>query len=372
MTTLVVTEEFNVRLDAPLGTGREAFEQGVTALGGRILLAFRRVPWVTVEMPAGVSQQILSLPHVEGFEPDTDCQWCAPLASHDVEESWPSHMIRADLAHQTTRGRGARVAIIDTGISMHPELAGAHIYVEESFVPHEDALDRNGHGTATAGLIAAQGISTLGVAPEALILVLKALNARGHGRWSWVAQALERAADLHADVVLMALGGHDISMLVEESIRVMTRSGGVVVVAAGNTPRPMLDFPGASSLVIAVAAVDRRGNVASFSSWAPWPSGPDIAAPGVSIPTISNDGGYQQLSGTSMAAAIAAGALALLYAVHPGIRAASRGGEEALVEEIRRRLRATALQLTTSPARVGYGLIDAYGLVLQVAATAAS
>ena len=122
------------------------------------------------------------------------------------------------------------------------------------------------------------------------------------------------AVDQGADVINMSLGiRHEAGGLPhEEVIAYAARRGVTVVAASGNDGSDALYYPGALPEVVAVGAVDRNGEVASFSTWG---DEVDLVAPGVDIYSAAPDGGYAFSTGTSHASPFVAGAAALLRAV---------------------------------------------------------
>lgn len=243
----------------------------------------------------------------------------------------------SDQNGQPVRGRGIRVAVIDTGIDYtHPDLGGCFgpgckVAGGYDFYNNDaDPFDDNGHGTHVAGIIAANG-TIKGVAPEATLLAYKVLGQDGSGWASTVIAALEVAANPDGDpmtddgahVINMSLGGggnpdDPLSQAVDQAVQ----RGSVVVVAAGNEGGyATIGSPGSARRAITVAASTKYDERANFSSRGPIPgywdvAKPDLIAPGASI-TSSTPSGYQSWSGTSMAAPHVAGAAALLRQIRP-------------------------------------------------------
>lgn len=337
---------FNIKLNAPLSsmTNRLGFLKMLRQSGATLAGEGKLIPWISVfsERP----DRLWDLPGVIGIEEDYGCEECAPFddGPTSLADAWPLRMIEADAAHRISRGLGSKIAIIDTGFVMHPELVGAHLGAPETFVPAEDVYDHNGHGLSTHGLVVGQGPVVYGVAPEAEVHSLKALDRHGRGRWAWIALAVERAAQLKCNVATMALGGPDGSHMLEDAMALFAYSGGVAVAASGNDGRATMDYPGSSAYALTVAAVDRRGRWPKWSSWSRWPSGPDFAAPGVDVPTLSMRG-YKKLSGTSIATAIAGGTIAL--AQFSGL------------DQARQAAHAASVALPSSRDQTGFGLLDA-------------
>lgn len=209
-------------------------------------------------------------------------------------------------------GKGIKIAIVDTGIyEAHPWLAGKVIARWSAY--NDDAQDRVKHGTHVAGIASA-------IAKDAQLINIKVLDDNGDGTFSAIMQGLEKAADLGADVINMSLGGvfemcfdgHPLEVLLNA-----ISQKAVICVAAGNSGpgAQTIAYPGASRYVIAVGAVDKEKNIAYFSSrGASWCNEirPDISAPGVGIVSSIPPNETAAYSGTSMAAPMLSGAMAII------------------------------------------------------------
>jgi subtilisin family serine protease len=213
-----------------------------------------------------------------------------------------------------SKGAGVRVAVLDTGIDVtHPDFKGAIAGVKDFSGSAWGMSDRQGHGTHTAGTIAARNNSrgVVGVAPLCDLLIGKVLGDDGSGSDQSVAAGIEWACAQGADIISMSLGSPDPSPVIQAALARAVAGGKLIVVAAGNEGpgRNTVGYPAAwSKLALAVGAVDRRGQVASFSSRGPEV---DIMAPGVAVPSCWPGGDYAFLDGTSMATPFVAGTLAL-------------------------------------------------------------
>lgn len=170
-----------------------------------------------------------------------------------------------------------------------------------------DPFDDNGHGTHVAGTIAAadNGSGVVGVAPEATLYALKVLDQSGSGVFSNVIAAVQLAVDLGIQVTNNSYGStQDPGSLVQAAFDNAAAAGMLHVAAAGNSGNCLgtgdsVLFPARYGSVIAVAATDQADVSPCFSSTGPTV---ELAAPGVSINSTAPGGGYQVLSGTSMAA----------------------------------------------------------------------
>jgi serine protease AprX len=267
-------------------------------------------------------------------------------------------------------GRGVGVAVIDSGIdSTHNALKG-RVIVTKDFTGG-NGVDSYGHGTHVAGIIVGAQGSTAdtagyqGIASGAYIINLRVLGADGSGKASDVVEAIDWAIDHRSDynirVINMSLGGPVLQPYRDdpmcEAVERAARAGIVVVAAAGNFGKAAdgrriiggITSPGNSPHATTVGAIDTHGTpqrsddtVADYSSRGPTIYDrllkPDMVAPGSHIVSAEVTGSYLsqtfparhvagsghdayiQLSGTSMAAGVVSGAVALLLQERPGLR----------------------------------------------------
>lgn len=260
-------------------------------------------------------------------------------------------------AHAATRGRGVRVAVLDTGIDQtHPEISGS---IGASF----DALDEGpvvagAHGTAVAGIISARS-SLKGVAPEASILSVRAFASNGKAAPQSTSVALAKGIDWavanDARLLNLSFAGPD-DPLLARVIASAARRGSIFVAAAGNGgPEAAPAYPAAYDDVIAVTATDAADQIFVQSGQGAHIA---IAAPGVDILTAAPGGRYDMSTGTSLAAAHVSGVIALLLERKPSLT----------LSDIRNVLSRTAQRLTgVSRNRTGSGLIDATAATNAVA-----
>lgn len=247
------------------------------------------------------------------------------------------------------KGTGVGVAVIDTGIDLaHPDLK-ANIVANYSCIRgKKTGDDDNGHGTHVAGTIAAlnNSIGVVGVAPEAKLIAVKVLNAQGSGSWSSVICGIDwvsaNAAKYNIKVANMSLGGGGSSDnncgntnndALHKAICNSTNKGVTYTVAAGNNTADASTFVPAAydDTVITVSALadsdGKSGGLGiatsygaddTFASFSNYGSVIDLGAPGVAIYSTWKGGGYNTISGTSMATPHVTGAAALFIKSHPG------------------------------------------------------
>ena len=265
-------------------------------------------------------------------------------------------------------GEGVLVAVIDSGVNYeHPDLAD-HLWDGGSQYPNHgyncydntnDPMDGTGHGTHCAGTICGDGTGgkQTGVAPNATLMCVKAINDSGNANVNSIVSGMEFAVEHGAQVLSMSLGIANSSVSERTMIRqtcVNTLEVGVIAsVACGNEggsaanpipnnvrvpgscPAPWIHpdqqvNAGATSCVVSVGAVTSNNSVAGISSRGPvtWQETsfgdypynpgiglirPDVCAPGVDVVSLNNaNSGYTKKTGTSMAAPCVAGVMCLM------------------------------------------------------------
>jgi serine protease AprX len=283
-------------------------------------------------------------------------------------------------------GEGIGVALVDTGVSPVPDLLDRVAAVAD-LTPERAFVDTYGHGTFMAGLIAGDGTASggryLGIAPRAHLVSVKVAVSDGSTTLGTVLRGLQlvdRSAErFGVRVVLLALSSP--SELPPErdpltrALRVLWSHGIFVVVPAGNLGpgAGTVTLPGTDPVLFTAGAVDDRGTpdpsddaVPDWTGRGPTASGaakPDVGAPGVHLvslrapgstvdrenPSARVAGAYFRGSGTSMAAAVAAGAAALVLSEDRHLRP----------DELKARLIHGATSLDASPMAVGSGVVNA-------------
>ena len=204
--------------------------------------------------------------------------------------------------------------VIDTGIDYtHPDLnvdtARSRSFLGGTTTP----ADQNGHGTHVAGTIAAYDntIGVIGVAPGARVVAVRVLDRRGSGSNSGVIAGVDYVASVGqpGDVANMSLGG-GISAALDTAVINASAGGVKFALAAGNDGGDAnLHSPARANgpNIFTVSAFANGDTWASFSNYGNPPI--DYAEPGVSINSTWLSGGYNTISGTSMATPHLAGIL---------------------------------------------------------------
>ena len=206
-----------------------------------------------------------------------------PLFRHQ----WNLRAIQIPAAWAVSRGAGATVAVLDSGVAYEtrgryrraPDLAGTRFVAGYDFVegdahPNDVAPDdgRRSHGTQMAGIIAqttGNAIGGAGVAPLVTIMPIRVLEPDLSGSVQNVARGLRFAADHGADIANLSLAGPVSEPVVSDAIGYAVAKGVTVVAAAGNDGRTPVSWPAADPRVIAVGGVGRDLTLAPYSNYGP-------------------------------------------------------------------------------------------------------
>jgi subtilisin len=267
----------------------------------------------------------------QGNEPRTCPEDCPPQEEERScypDNQYPWGIVKVNGG---SGGSGVYVAVLDTGVDTdHMDLV-SNIFDCVSKVTHfipdsKNCEDGHGHGTHTAGTIAANGgtdgLGIYGVAPEAKLIVVKVCDRRGWCYGDDIASGIYYATDKGANIISMSIGGDEPDTQILTAIDYAVNNGVLVVAAAGNDgPEDgSIDYPGAYYKVVAVGAIDVNEQVPDWSSrgindgdYIVEEKEIEFGAPGVSVESTYNDGCYAYMSGTSMATPHVSGLAAKLW-----------------------------------------------------------
>jgi subtilisin len=264
---------------------------------------------------------------------------------------WGIQAIYNDSSVQkTSGGAGIKVAVLDTGVyTSHIDLAGSAEQCKDftqtkSPLVNGSCSDRNGHGTHVAGTVLAHGgsdgLGIYGVAPEADLWAYKVLNDRGSGYSDDIAGAIRHAADEATRtgskvIISMSLGSSSKDTMIANAVDYAYSKGLLVVAAAGNSGSASntIGYPGALVNAVAVAALENvqqngtyrvadfssRGNPNTDGDFVIQERDVEVSAPGAAIESTWYNGGYNTISGTSMATPHVSGLAAKIWAATPSL-----------------------------------------------------
>ncbi len=300
----------------------------------------------------GTIKWINSLPGV--IMVHANLQARALQVASDPSTWWPTSESRKVLEAEQAFIEGftaenVKVGITDTGADvMHEQLRGTEFTSTISW-PFRETLDENGHGSHVASTIGGKPVNTpvqIGVegVSRARMVAVKCLGRGiGIGFNSEIINAMTTSYKKGCQIISMSLGSDTVQGSIEEDplcrqVKTLTEKGVILVIAAGNSgpDKDTIGSPGASPDALTVAAIDKEGNAADFSSrgGTRFPGKPDVCAPGVLIYSGTSHFspmaieqphagyGYIAISGTSMATPHVAGLVALLKQKYPNLTTA--------------------------------------------------
>ena len=325
------------------------------AAGGSVQEEFKFIHSFRMTVPAKTIENLSKNPNVRYISPDGPVDINA-VDTSTLETLYPQLVGATSQWNSGTglTGQGVTIAVIDSGVNTHPDF-GNRIGLRWASRSGNNT-DPNGHGTHVAGTITGRSADGkyIGVAPDARILSLKVADDKYQTSEASVVKALEWAYTnrntYNIRIVNMSLSAHTATPYIYSplaaAVEKLWQSGIVVVVAAGNRGwgPGVANYPPANDpFVITVGALDDNqtadpsdDTLAQFSSYGTTQNNiikPDIVAPGRRIVApsaganallvknyperVTADGQYIRLSGTSMAAPMVSGLVALMLEKYP-------------------------------------------------------
>lgn len=317
---------------------------------GIITEEYQHIPIVAAEVPTNVIPLLEKYPEILSVEIDATVKVKGEILD------WGLTKINTTKAWNSSfTGNGIKIAVLDTGIGPHDDLAvaGGISFIDGVTTYSDD----NGHGTHISGIIGAKhnGIGVKGIVPDASLYSVKVLDKDGYGSLSTILKGIDWAITNKMDIINMSLAIEEkVDSPALHAIVDKAYSNGILLVAAAgnygakNGLGDTVDYPARYDSVIAVSAVDESNNRASFSGTG---NTVEVAAPGVNILSSYLNNGYAYGDGTSEAAAFASGILAQLKQRYP---AASN-------KELREKLHFLSIDLGQEgrDAFYGFGLLQA-------------
>lgn len=305
-----------------VGRGEVQSEASATAraVGGTVTHVYSAsIRGFALRMPSQAMGVVRSNPKIEYCEQD-QVMSLPPIRAERIIRSGtttqPPQATPWGIARVNGGGSGGPFAtawVIDTGITVnHPDL-NVDTARSRSFLSTTSYADENGHGTHVAGTIAALNntIGVIGVAPGAPVVAVRVLDKRGSGTTSGVIAGIDYVANVGraGDVANLSLGG-GISLALDSAVINAAALGVRFAIAAGNSSAYAANYSPARANgpnVFTVSAFEAGDMFASFSNYGNPPI--EFSEPGVSIRSTWLSGGYNTISGTSMATPHLAGLL---------------------------------------------------------------
>lgn len=296
------------------------------------LARWRRSPLVEYIVPNGVTSLSAA-----ANDPFLDKQ--SYLAQTRTIEAWDT----------VDRNESIVIAIVDTGVDLdHPDLRANLVAGVNLVEPKKPPDDDNGHGTNVAGVIAAIGNNSRGVAGmlwKAGIMPIKALEPSGRGDEDKLGAGIRYAVDHGAKIVVLSVGLLRNDSYLQEVVQYAEDRDVLLVAASGNDEGRVIRYPAAYPTVLAVGGIRKDNTIEQRANFGPEL---DLVAPW-SVFTTAVGGKYEYRDGTSMAAPQVAAAAAMVWAKYPELKA----------HEIRNLLRQTAEDIGEPgwDENTGYGLL---------------
>ncbi|MED1800551.1 S8 family serine peptidase [Brevibacillus porteri] len=323
------------------GVSEKEQDKIIKQFGGKVLKKFRTPAFdrfAVVHIDDEQVEQLLAHNLVESIDQDTE----AESPSSTEVETWAHATAQAfNFWNAGYTGAGVKVAIIDTGVTPHPDLPtplSTWNVVTDSTDATDVSPDNHGHGTCSAGVIAARnnGSYVKGIAYDSDIHVINCYYQKegdtqdAYTNLSYTAEALQYAATLDVDVVLCNVQLSSGGTSLQAACDALEAKGIPILAAAGNYPdkngdvtKDTVRYPGHYDKVVAAGAVEIYSDApyltrANYSGTGPYL---DIAS-FTGLVTTSKSGGYNyHYSGTSCATPFATGVMALLKQAYPNYTA---------------------------------------------------
>ena len=307
-----------------------------------------------VDLPAGMPETVVLMllqRHPALKFAELDYKVPRALVANDpyAGSQWHLPITGTPQAWDRVTGAGVTIAVLDGGVlSSHVDLAANLLPGYNAWDGGSETSDINNHGTAVAGTAAGvlnNGVGVSGVAGGAKIKPIRITDFNGSAWTSTIANGVIYAADNGYRVANCSYGWLFKTASIQSAGNYLKSKGGLLVVSAGNNGAD--EIAPATSSMITVSATDSADRLASWSSFGAMVS---ISAPGVGIWTTASNGGYDSVNGTSFAAPLVAGVVALMMSANPSLSAS----------QIESLLFATATDLGAAGRDIYFGRCVAY------------
>lgn len=310
-------------VQAKAGVGKDKFEAALDGLGATNAEDIPQIRVKKIKVPPQALEKVKAAlaknPHVKFVENNYLATSATTPDDLSYASQWHLPKISAPTGWDISTGSPVvDIAVIDSGIDpSHPDLNGKLLPGYNFVGGNTDTHDIMGHGTAVAGAAAAIGNNSIGVAGVAWqnkLMPLVVLDATNYASYSNIANAVLYAADHGVRVINISIAGSSSSTTLQNAINYAWNKGVIIIAAAANNSTSTPYYPAACANVMAISATTSSDTLASFSNYGSWIT---LSAPGTSIYTTNNGGGYGAWNGTSFSSPITAGLAALVLSTNP-------------------------------------------------------
>lgn len=216
---------------------------------------------------------------------------------------WGAQLVLNNSKYET--GKKVQIAIVDSGISDHPSIT-KKIVESYNLIESEDETDYLNHGTAIAGIIAAEDEKVCGINPNVYLYNVKVLDEKGKGDIKDLIEGIEWAINKNVDIINISFGTPNASKDLKNIIDKANEKGIIVVASAGNKYGLNVDYPAKYENVISIGSISKDLKKSIFGAAGKI----DFVLPGENIYSINNSNGTQIYDGTSFSTAFASGIIA--------------------------------------------------------------
>jgi len=263
----------------------------------------------------------------------------------DLKAQWALDQIKAlSFTRSVKNNPPILVAVLDTGIDKNHEDLCGKVVAEINLSKSATADDIYGHGTAIAGIIAADadnGSGITGVAPESRLVNVKVADDKGKCQISTLADGIIWAVDNGAKVINISIELKDSTSELKEAVDYAWNNGVIIIAAAGNDGDSLPVYPAYYENCLAVTAIQENGTLAPLANYGDWV---DVAAPGFKIYSTLPNNSYGYKHGTSFATAYVSGLAAILYPI-----ITDSNGDGRLNDEVRQAIETGYSRIDFSP-----------------------
>ncbi len=312
--TEFIADELLITL-AP-GTTLEAFRLLLNQLGATVIESNPALGIYRLRFPPGTNiealmTQLANNAIIRQVEPNY--AYRMPTGEYTPLSSAAASALHAVKAPSSTNGNA--LAILDSGLTLLPELQNAIVGAYDTFDPEGQISDPAGHGTQMALIASGAIVPDGGVADDEAValLAIRAFDANGYTSTAELLRAIDYALANGARVINMSWGTETDSEFLRQITTYAQARGAIVVASAGNEPTGKNVYPAAYPGVLAVAATKGDGTIWEDSNYGDFV---DISAPGAAVFPVGYNGPAGAYMGTSASAAYTSKAIASYFSSH--------------------------------------------------------